>query len=467
MPGQDDFARLLEIEKASIVMLHGAGLVTTAEAAAVAGAVRALSAGDGGRPTDYAEIQALLEEAGGPDALAAHLGRSRVDLNRTVRRMAQRDACLAALGAAIRLRRALLDLALRHRDSLLPAYTLGVQAQPTTLGHYLSGHITLMERQCGRLQDAYRSINLCPLGAAALATSSFPIDRPQLATLLGFAGALENSFDAVQLATLDTNAEVLGTTSNIALSVSLYLADLERQYRSTNRYFTLGDPRLTGFSTLMPQKRNPDEINRLRLTTADILGLHSTYVSKSHNMPHGMPDYAGHDAANALDAVADLLESTATMTAALLFDAAKAEAEITADYSTATELASRLQQAGMRLHASHAYVSVITDHGRSNGFGIGNFPYDAACDLYASGFATKALPALPLDADAFREALSPHYAVRARRALGGSQPAEVARMLDAHEAAIARDLAGCVAQARLLQSASAGLDAALERIVLC
>lgn len=461
---RDDYDHLVMVEKASTVMLFRTGLISATEARAVAQGIAALERRTDSRPTDYAQVQALLEEAAGPDALAAHLGRSRVDLNRTVRRMSQREAALDAFDATTDLRRALLDLATRHRDALVPAYTLGVLAQPTTLGHYLSAYISALERHGRRLLGAVRTINRCPLGAAALGTSSFPLDRPMLADLLGFDAAIENSFDAAQIATLDTNTEVFGTVAGAAIGIGQFLADLERQFRQTNRWFTLGDPALTGVSTLMPQKRNPDEINRLRRETGELLGLQAAYQYKAHGMPHGMPDYAGTDASAALCRLAATLRDCAGLTAALVFDADRAEAEVLSDWVTATELASALQQAGMRLHDSHAYVSALTDMGRGRGWTIASVPFAEAGALYRDRFATAALPDLPLDAARFDEALSPSFAVRARRPLGGSQPEETARMLHGHAGRITRDRARSAARRGRLDQAAHHLDRALADI---
>src|SRR5205807_206642 len=132
------------------------------------------------RSADYLDYEPRLLAAAGPEGSRLHTGRSRQDIASTIARMNLRDGLLKEIGALIAARRALLDNAVNHTETIIPAYTHGVQAQPTTYAHYLLALASMLSRETTRLFEAYGRVNLNPLGSAALATSSFPLDRAQL-----------------------------------------------------------------------------------------------------------------------------------------------------------------------------------------------------------------------------------------------------------------------------------------------
>ena len=159
------------------------------------------------RSANYLHFEARLVEIGGEEASRIHIGRSRQDLHGTARRMQLRAAFLASLEPLLDARAALLDLAGRNLDTVIPAYTHGVQAQPTTLGHYLLAFSAAFERDADRLREDWDRVNQPPLGSGPLATSGFPIDRVRLATLLGFDRPIDNSYDANFIASMAAGAE--------------------------------------------------------------------------------------------------------------------------------------------------------------------------------------------------------------------------------------------------------------------
>ena len=155
-------------------------------------------------PGTISSFEQLLMAVGGPDVTRVHSGRSRQDIKGTVRRLFMREDLLLAFEKLIDARESLLAAAEAHRDAIVPAYTYGVQAQPTSFGHYMAAYAEALRRTADRYREAWSRVNQSSLGSAALGTSSFPINRPRLAELLGFDGNVTNSLDANQIAPLDT-----------------------------------------------------------------------------------------------------------------------------------------------------------------------------------------------------------------------------------------------------------------------
>ena len=187
---RDAFFFVNQMNKASSVMVVSTGIVDCTLGKTIAQSVTKVIE-DGRKPGatrsgDYLFIETALIAAGGPDVTRMHSGRSRQDMASTTQRLFLRDAYLDNAAALNDYRAALLRFAQSAPNAIMPAYTMGVQAQPITLGHYLSGYLGALERQAQRLHEAYARLNLSPLGAAAVGTSSFPVDRQPLATSRGF-----------------------------------------------------------------------------------------------------------------------------------------------------------------------------------------------------------------------------------------------------------------------------------------
>src|SRR5262249_11472265 len=163
----------------------------------------------------------------------------------------QRDRVLSTYAALNVARVALFELAAKHPDAIVPAYTVGVQAQPISFGHYILAYTQALERDGTRLAQAFATVNKSPLGSAALGTSSFPVSRLRLAELLGFDGLIENSLDANQLSPIDTGVELSGVASSIALTIGAFVSDIEAQYRMTTPWLALEEGELTGTSSIM------------------------------------------------------------------------------------------------------------------------------------------------------------------------------------------------------------------------
>src|ERR1700743_3363601 len=258
---RDRFFWLTEINKASAVMIVERGIVPKALGAKIHDAVTTVDAA-GNQPgatraADYLVVEKDLIAAGGADITRLHSGRSRQDIGSTTQRLITRDDFLTPFDKLNGMRDALLALAAQAPNAILPAYTWGVQAQPITLGHYISAYANALDRQAARMREAYARLNQSPLGAAALGTSSFPVDRPRLSELLGFDAPVENSLDANQISPIDGGAELAGLATSAALTLGTFIADVTAQYTQTEPWIILTEGSETGVSSIMPPKRNP------------------------------------------------------------------------------------------------------------------------------------------------------------------------------------------------------------------
>jgi argininosuccinate lyase len=468
---RDEFYWLGELNKASTVMVVEQGIVPKALGRTVADAVAQVIA-DAGKPGakrsgDYLQVEQLLIAVGGPDVTRMHSGRSRQDIGATRTRLFQRDQVLATFAALNVTRAALLDLAAKYPDAIVPAYTVGVQAQPISFGHYILAYTQALERDGARLAQAFATVNKSPLGAAALGTSSFPVNRPRLAELLGFDGVIENSLDANQISPIDTGAELVSVATSIALTVGTLVSDLEAQYRMTTPWLTLEEGELTGVSSIMPQKRNPVALNDVRIRASEVLGSATTYLFKAHNVPHGVPDYKGTDPAQTLARTSDMLGKLTAVVQRLTFNAARALEEVNADYATTTELADILQRdADVPFRVGHHFASDLVTYGRSNSLRPTQISFAAAQEIYAKAAAHFGLKEtkLPLSEADFRRALTAENMVRSSLGLGGPQPAEVQRMLAAQRAQLTADQAWITQQRAKLAAASTALNRAFTQL---
>lgn len=462
--GGQSVAFLDDINKASAVALAEAGVLAPEVARRIAAGILALIEEDrGGAPrwsADYLDYEPRLVAVVGADASRLHCGRSRQDISATIARMNLRAGLLDACDALAQARIALLALARQHGATIVPAYTHGVQAQPTTLGHYLLALDAALARSGARLGAAYAHVNQGPLGAAALTTSSFPLDRQRLAGLLGFDGVVQNAYDANHLAPVDTALEVAAALGIAAVQVGMFAQDLHAQYAEPQPWITLQRGELVGISSIMPQKRNPAALEQLRVQSSLLLGEMQGVALLAHNVRTGMFDYRAYDPVPVGRAL-QLFALLRKVVQALDVDKERALAQVHADYSTATELADALlQRAGVPFRSGHHFASALTDFGRRQRLALREIPYREAARIYREMTAQP----LPLDAQQFAQVLSPESMVAGRKGLGGPQPAEIDRMLAVQQDAAAADLAWVQQRRSSLGRAQSRLDDAVATL---
>lgn len=472
-PPHDNFYFLGEMNKASTVMVVESRIVPPDLGKKIAIAVdQVIRNGDlpgAKRPADYLQYEPLILAITGPDGSRMHSGRSRQDILSTTRRLMQRERALQLMQAMNKSKAQFLALAEKHLDTIVPAFTNGVQAQPTTYAHYLLAFASAFGRDSARLKEAYARLNLSPLGAGALGTSSFPVNRPRLAELLGFDGPIENSYDAAQLGALDQGVEMVTLCSNAALTIGILMQDIHTQYHTPYPWIMIQEGRLTGTSSIMPQKRNPYALNILRLQASDIVGGSMTYQLEAHNVTPGMPDYKRDEVEKTMDLTTDAFVKLADLMNNLIIDPQRALQEVDDDYSTTTELADILQRdSNIPFRVGHHFASDLVTYGRTNKLKPADIPFDVVQQKYAE--AVKAFDftdtQFPLTQERYRKALTAQNMLASSKGLGGPQRAETERMLGLEKNRLAQDMAWLKGRQDQLAQAQRNLDntfTALER----
>jgi len=460
----DDFALMTQINKASVVMLEEAKILPEAVAGKLARGIVAVTDENArpgaGRPRDYLKYEPQLIAAVGQEGSLLHLGRSRQDMGSTATRMHLRDGLLQAFERLSAAREAVLALAERYPDTLMPAYTHGVQAQPTTVGHYLHALASALGRDAARLRAAYARLNLSPLGAAVIGNSGYPIDRARLAALLGFDGVVENAYDANHRSPVDSGLEVASALAISAVGIGQLAQDLTAQYADPSPWFLLTDGKLTGGSSIMPQKRNPVALTNLRFQASRIVASMDATFLFAHNTNTGMYDYRRPNEVPVYEGAA-MYGLLADIAGGIVVNAPRAMAEIDAEYSTMTEVADFLMlKANVPFRIGHHFAGELAKYGRSQNLTPAQIPYAQAQAIYKRDTGLD----LPLSEADFKQALSAGDMVRSRKGIGSTRPDEIRRMLASARTALQDDRRWAGEQARHLESARASLEASFSAL---
>jgi argininosuccinate lyase len=366
-------------------------------------------------------LEGMLEESCGRDVAGKmHTARSRNDIAVTLYRMTARRELLLTLECLAELRGVLLDLTAQHLETVMPAHTHTQPAQPTTLAHYLLAACEFLDRDAARIQAAFARVNLCPLGAAAITTSGFPIDRDETARLLGFDGLAENSYGAI--AAIDYVTESAAVVAVAMVSLGKLIQDL--LLWSTREF---GFLKLSGAfvqaSSIMPQKRNPVALEHTRILASRALGEAQAVLTCAHNTPFGDINDSEDDlqplvitmfadAGRALRLLAGAMQTAEVDRERMAQRAAK-------DFLTVTELADTLvRRLGVSFREAHDAVAEAV----------------AACGNDDSPRAIAAAlqhvrPSLDLNHEEIEKALDPEHFVRIRNITGGPAPERTSEAL--------------------------------------
>ncbi len=341
------YAQDIAGSRAHAAMLAARGILTDSDAAAIReGLLTVLSEIEGGTfrfRTDLEDIhmnvEARLKELIGEPAGRLHTARSRNDQVATDFRLWVRDQCDAADAALVMLMRALLAQAEAGADWVMPGFTHLQVAQPVTWGHHMLAYVEMFARDRGRFSDARTRMNECPLGAAALAGTSFPIDRAATAEALGFDRPAANSLDAVS--DRDFALEFLSAAAICAMHLSRMAEELVIWSSAQFRFVSLSDRFSTG-SSIMPQKKNPDAAELIRAKIGRILGAQVALLTVMKGLPLAYSKDMQEDKEQVFDAADSLMLALAAMEGMVRDMTANwdvLETAAAAGFSTATDLA--------------------------------------------------------------------------------------------------------------------------------
>ncbi|MBM3580791.1 MAG: argininosuccinate lyase [Alphaproteobacteria bacterium] len=405
-------------------MLADAGIIARADARAIDRGLRRIEAEiAGGRfpfrrefEDIHMNIEARLAEIIGPAAGRLHTARSRNDQVATDFRLWARDALDALDGQLRALQAALIEQAGRHAADLMPGYTHLQAAQPVTLGHHLLAYVEMLGRDRTRAADCRRRLNECPLGAAALAGTSFPIDRAATARALGFDRPAVNSLDAVS--DRDFAIEYLAVAALVAVHLSRLAEEIVLWSSAPFGFVRLPDPLTTG-SSIMPQKRNPDAAELVRAKAGRVFAALQTLLAVMKGLPLAYAKDMQEDKEPVFDAAETLELGLAAMTAMIAeakFDAARMKAAAGQGFATATDLADWLVRV-LRLpfRKAHHVVGRLVKLAEAGGRGLEDLSL-TEMRAVESGITQDVYRVLGLA-----------NSVRSRVSFGGTAPANVRR----------------------------------------
>jgi argininosuccinate lyase len=410
--------------KAHAEMLAEAGIISAQDAKSIVhGLDTILSEIEAGRfkfkralEDIHMNVEARLTDLIGPAAGRLHTARSRNDQVATDFKLWVRDSIDELDRALANYQSALAEKALAHAATVMPGFTHLQTAQPVTFGHHLLAYVEMAARDRGRFTDARRRLNESPLGAAALAGTSFPLDRNMTAKRLGFDRAAANSLDAVS--DRDFVLETLSAAAITAVHLSRFAEEIVIWTSPLVGLLRLSDKFTTG-SSIMPQKRNPDAAELVRAKTGRIIGALTALLIVMKGLPLAYQKDMQEDKEGAMDALAALSLALVVMTGMIgdmVPDAARMEQAAGEGFSTATDLADWLVRAlKMPFREAHHVTGRIVAAASKKG-----------CELAALDLAAMQAIEPRINADVFK-VLSVSRSVASRTSYGGTAPSNVRR----------------------------------------
>jgi len=417
------------IDRAHLVMLAETGILDAAQAGDIARALDSIDAEivpselvyTGAVEDFFFLIEKELKQRVGPDLGGRlHTARSRNDIDHTLFKLGLRERLNVLIGKALALHKALIETAEREKDTLIVAYTHGQPAQPTTFGHYLSAVVEFVGRDIERLFEAYRIVDLSPMGAAAITTTGFPTDRHRVAELLGFAGPLQNSYSCI------AGVDYITSTYSAIELMFLHLGRPIQDFQVWTS-FEVGQlyvpNALVQISSIMPQKRNPVPIEHLRHLSSQTAGRAHAMLMVMHNTPftdmndsEGETQSMGYGAFQSACRVLDLL---AALVGQIRIDPARVAQNIRRSCITITELADSLvRREGLSFREGHEIAAAVARSVVAMDGDLVSDGYDPFLAAFEKATGRKS----SFDKATFAELVSPEYFVSVRTRFGGPAP---------------------------------------------
>jgi argininosuccinate lyase len=406
----------LEGSLAHVTMLGACGIIEEEEVQLIKNGLNSLKAkaekGELSFSVDYEDIhlnlEKLLIDEIGPVGGKLHTARSRNDQVATDMHLYLRAQVSEIIDGITEFQKTLIQVAEKHIETVVPGYTHLQRAQPISLGHHFMAYFWMLQRDKDRLQDSLKRINLSPLGAGALAGTTFPIDRELTAELMGFDGIYKNSLDAVS--DRDFIAEFLNNASLIMMHLSRFSEEIILWSSQEFHFIELDDTFSTG-SSIMPQKKNPDMAELIRGKTGRVYGNTFGLLTLLKGLPLAYNKDMQEDKEGMFDTVLTVKGSLKIFNG--MIETMKVHTDVMKeavynDFSNATELADYLAAKGIPFREAHEIVGKLVLFCIQKGYYLLDIPFEIlkeASDL--------------IEEDVY-EALKPEEAVRRRNSAGGT-----------------------------------------------
>lgn len=369
------------------------------------------------------ELTARIGDAG----KRLHTARSRNDQVALDVRLTLRKECAGLMEQLKELINVLCDQAEEYADTVMPGYTHLQRAQPITFGHHLMAYAEMFLRDIGRMQDALKRMDVCPLGSGALAGTTYPLDRDLTAKLLGFSGVSRNSLDGV--ADRDFCAEIAAAISLAMVHLSRFSEEIILWCSWEFKFIELDDAFSTG-SSIMPQKKNPDITELIRGKSGRVYGNLTQLLVTMKGLPLAYNKDLQEDKEGALDTAHTLMQCLSVMagmieTWTVNEDAMRRECGV--GHLAATDVADYLAKRGLPFREAHAVVGHLVLTCEKRGCNLEDLPFEVFQE------------ASPLFERDITEALDIPSIVAARIAEGGTAPAAVAEQLSSAQKQLSLD----------------------------
>jgi len=455
--------------KAHSIMLYEQGILTRRDAAKILKVLSQIEAmGIARFPMDprkgelYYNIESYLIEKTGEDVGGRmHSGRSRGDMYVCSERMILREKILQLVEHTIALIEAILALAAKHVQTIMPGYTLLQHAQPTTFAHYLLSFADRFQRDLERLQETYRRVNLSPMGAAIATGSSFPVSRPRMAQLLGFRGVIENTRDAsisrdftlesvTHAAILASNLSTLADDLNVWCTQEFGMIELSDAYCST--------------STIMPQKKNPSSLERMRYMSAECIGNAMTVFAqlKTHSEELGDLEATGPVAWHTFDHVHAVLRFMRGVLSTLQVKREVMRERAGMHFTQATQLAETItREKGLAFRTAHRIVGKLVRRCLDEKVA----PVEVTAEMLDRASIEITGRPLKMKAETIRRAMDPEYIIEHRDTLGSPGRRQVSRMLGKRSLQMARERKWLAHEQAALTAARESVDSIVRKLV--
>jgi argininosuccinate lyase len=370
----------------------------------------------------HLNIEARLTQLVGDAGKRLHTGRSRNDQVATDVRLWLRDEIDTLAPLLRQMQMALVAVAENHAETILPGFTHMQVAQPVSFAHHLLAYVEMFARDEERLADVRKRVNRLPLGAAALAGTSYPLDREQVARALGFDGVCQNSLDAVS--DRDFAIEFAAFASISMMHVSRLAEEIVLWMSQNFGFIDLADRYCTG-SSIMPQKRNPDVAELARGKSGRVVGhlMGLLTLMKGQPLTYNKDNQEDKEPLfDTVDTLRDTLRIMAEMVGGITVKADAMERAALKGYATATDLADYLVKKGLPFRDAHEVVAHAVKSAIALGVDLSELPLEALQAFHAS-----------IGPDVF-EVLTLRGSLNARNVLGGTAPAQVRAQLARHRA---------------------------------